>query len=183
MAAWAHLCRFCGDERPATAYVSAATVAEMPAACRVVQVRIDGRWRCALVDRDHRYAVDRMLLHDVCIGDLGDCPECAALLAGNSADRQAEDAGTAAGSSVHAAAVELDGRRIVVVLVAEALIDSPAEADMAIDRLSPHFSGAGVVLLAQREDGSPCYHGDDESCGRVRRLPLERLPWKVYPLT
>lgn len=184
MATWAYLCRLCGDSEPTTAYVSAATVAEMPASCRIVQVRIAGQWRCAIVERDRRYAIDRILLRDVCVADTGDCPDCAALLAPDAAD-----AGPGAGetptvsSTVHAAAVETERERLVVALVAESLIDSPGEADMAIDRLSPHFPGATVILLAQRDDGTPRYHGAPGACEQIARYDLERLPWKVYRLS
>lgn len=184
MATWAYLCRICGDSEPATAYVSAATVAEMPASCRIVQVRIEGQWRCAIVDRDRRYAIDRMLLREVCVADTGDCPDCAALLAPDAVDARS-DAGESptATSTVHAAAVETERERLVVVLVTEALIDSPGEADMAIDRLSPHFAGATVILLAQRDDGTPRYHGAPGACEQIARYDLERLPWKVYRLS
>lgn len=184
MAAWAYLCRLCGGQQPTTAYVSASTVAEMPAACRIVLVRVDGQWRCALVDRDRRHAVDRMLLRDVCVGDAGDCPDCAELLADEDrGEEQAPSPAAGAGGSVQAAAVEVDGRRLVVVLVSEALIDAPTEADMAIERLAPQFAGATVILLAQREDGKPRYYGEPGLCERIAHHALERLPWKIYPLT
>ncbi len=186
MAEWAHACRVCGDGEPSIVYVSAATVAEMPGSTRIVQVRLDERWCCALLQRDNRVSIDRMLLHDAVAASADDCPDCARLLeearqAQAAAGPRDEGDGGSAGN-VQAAAIQLGGHRFVVVLVPLELTGNPGEADMAIERLEQSFGGAPVLLMGQRDDGSPRYYGEPELCELVRELPLERMPWKVYPL-
>lgn len=83
---------------------------------------------------------------------------------------------------VQAAAISLAGSQFVIVLVDLGLVETPGEADMAIDRLSAGFGGAPVVLMGQRDDGTPVYYGDQEIVTSLRDLPLEEMPWKEYNL-
>lgn len=84
---------------------------------------------------------------------------------------------------VQAAAISLAGNNLVVVLVGIDLVEAHGEADMMIDSLSNSFSGATVVLMAQREDGSPVYYGDNEFVPLLRDVPVEKMPWKEYPVS
>lgn len=186
MAVWAHACRLCDSDEPAPVFVSAAAIAEMPGATRLVQVRIDGGWHCAILDRDRRVSVEQMLIRDVVAAHATDCPDCAARLAAADAEParaapEAARAGAPAGT-VQAAAISLRGQRLVVVLVPIDLVNSPGEASMATERLAATFPGAPVVLMGQQEDGTPRYYGPDELVGMLEGLPLERMPWKVYRL-
>lgn len=51
---------------------------------------------------------------------------------------------------------------------------------MAIEALAPRFGRVPVVLVAQEDDGSPCYCGDMELIRLPDDMPLDRLPWKRY---
>lgn len=83
---------------------------------------------------------------------------------------------------VQAAAISLAGRQFVVVVSSLDLLERPGEADMAIDRLSAGFGGVPVVLMAQRENGSPVYYGEQDIVASLRDLPLDEMPWKEYHL-
>ena len=56
---------------------------------------------------------------------------------------------------VQAATISLAGENFAVVIVGEDIVQSPGEADMAIESLQPHFGGVPVVLMAQNDAGSP----------------------------
>jgi len=202
MAAWAYLCRSCEDDPPATWYAAASLVAEMPAQVRIIRVKVGSEWRCAIVEREQPVAVEQMLVREAIASSADECPGCRRRLAaraGPASDAIEEDGrpapelqahSTVAASAkprtssgtVQAAAIALQGARLVVVLVAMDLVRSAGEADMAIETLTPSFGGAPVVLMAQEEDGTPCYHGDAELVRLLQGVPLERMPWKEYPV-
>ena len=71
---------------------------------------------------------------------------------------------------------------VVVVLVGMDLVESAGEADMAIDTMRPSFGGVPVVLMAQNEKGSPTYYGDEELVGLLAGVPVDKMPWKEYPI-
>ena len=83
---------------------------------------------------------------------------------------------------VQAAAISLAGNNFVVVLVEMGLVEAHGEADMAIDSLQNQF-GVPVVLMAQTENGSPVYYGDGTLSEGLRDVPIERMPWKEYPVS
>jgi len=83
---------------------------------------------------------------------------------------------------VQAAAISLEGRRFVVVLVGLDLVSSSGEADMAIERAQTSFGDVPVILMAQRDDGSPTYYGDAEIARLLEDVPIEKMPWKEYTL-
>jgi len=60
------------------------------------------------------------------------------------------------------------------------LLASHGEADMAIDDLRPYFGGVPVVLMAQKDDGSPSYYGDSELVELLAGIPIDKMPWKEY---
>ena len=62
------------------------------------------------------------------------------------------------------------------------LVISPGEADMAIDDLQPYFGGVAVVLMAQKDDGSSSYYGDSQLVELLADIPIEKMPWKEYPM-
>jgi hypothetical protein len=84
--------------------------------------------------------------------------------------------------SVQAAAISLAGRRMMVVLVPVDVVHSPGEAEMLVTDLRPRFGGVDVVLMGQADDGSPRYYGDAELLSLIAEVPVDRLPWKTYPL-
>lgn len=81
---------------------------------------------------------------------------------------------------IQAAAISMQGIDFAVVLVGEDLIDNPGEADMTIDRLGPTFGGVPVVLMAQKDDGSPRYYGQRDIVSQLGGVPVDRMPWKEY---
>ena len=83
---------------------------------------------------------------------------------------------------MQAAAISLAGRRMVVVLVPVDVVRSPGEAEMLVTDLRPRFGGVDVVLMGQVDDGTPRYHGDAELLSLIADVPVDRLPWKTYPL-
>lgn len=84
---------------------------------------------------------------------------------------------------VQAAAISLAGTPFIIVLVDTQLVESAGEADMAIGTLSEKFGGPPVVLMGQREDGSPVYYGDADLVRSLRDVPVEEMPWKAYSLS
>ena len=81
---------------------------------------------------------------------------------------------------VQAAAISLQGADFAVVVVSEDLLKSPGEADMAIERFQPAFGGVPVLLMAQNDDGSPIYYGDQDLVRAMADIPIERMPWREY---
>jgi hypothetical protein len=81
---------------------------------------------------------------------------------------------------VQAAAISLLGHNFAVVVAQMDLIQNPGEADLAIDTLQPKFGGVPVVLMAQKDDGSPVYYGDRDLVKSLADLPVDEMPWKEY---
>jgi hypothetical protein len=147
-------------------------------------VKVGTEWRCAIVDRSHVVEIEQQLLREAIPSDLADCPECAAEPTAQPdadpvGDLATPDSGAA---SVQAAAISLAGRRLLVVLVPMDLVQSPGEAEMLVTDLRPRFGGVDVVLMAQDEEGAPRYHGEAELLVLLAGVPVEQLPWKVYPI-
>jgi len=72
--------------------------------------------------------------------------------------------------------------QFVVVLVGMDLVTNAGEGDMAINTMEGKFGGAPVVLMAQREDTSPVYYGDENIVKALRDLPVAEMPWKEYSI-
>ena len=202
MSAWAYRCHPC-VEGEAAWFVSKLDVEQLGPNVRIVRVRVGGDWNCALLDRTQPVVVEDQLLRSVIASDEADCPECAEMLAAAtsapiaSVTRSSPSAGSTVDSSdsqpasphsesrkrgvrVQAAAISLGGHPFVVVVSPMTLVASPGEADMAIDDLQPYFGGVPVVLMAQKDDGSPSYHGDSQLVELLAGIPIDKMPWKEY---
>lgn len=81
---------------------------------------------------------------------------------------------------VQAAAISLQSNNFVIVLVGMDIVSNSGEADMAIDTLEPKFGNVPVILMAQREDTSPVYYGDQDLVKALRDIPVDEMPWKSY---
>jgi len=84
---------------------------------------------------------------------------------------------------VQAAAITLQGNNFVVVLVGMEIVTQSGEADMMIDTLQPKFSNVPVILMAQREDASPVYYGEQDLVAMLRDIAVDDMPWKSYPVS
>jgi hypothetical protein len=200
VSAWAYECR-ARDGSAARWFVSRTAINDLPPATRRVLVRVGDDWLPAVVDRSHQVAVEAMLLHDV-IADqefsgIGSevSPEsqpgtATANLEPKTAvsdrvDRPAAEPGrpgrTAASRQVTAAAISMAGTKFVVVLVDLTTASGPGEADLVIAGLEPRF-GVPVVLMGQEEAGTPVYYGNEDLKKLLAAVPVDRMPWKEYPL-
>jgi hypothetical protein len=83
---------------------------------------------------------------------------------------------------VQAAAISLQGSNFVVVLVGMEMVTQSGEADMMIDTLQPKFANVPVILMAQREDSSPVYYGEQDLVSMLRDIAVDDMPWKSYPV-
>jgi hypothetical protein len=83
---------------------------------------------------------------------------------------------------VQAAAISLKDHKFVIVLVSMDMVTNSGEADMAIDTLEPKFGKVPVILMAQREDTSPVYYGDQDLVQALQDVPVEEMPWKTYAI-
>jgi len=81
---------------------------------------------------------------------------------------------------IQAAAISVQGNNFVIVLVGMDMVSNPGEADMAIDTLQPKFGNAPVILMAQRDDATPVYYGDQELVSMLGDIPVDEMPWKQY---
>ncbi len=81
---------------------------------------------------------------------------------------------------VQGAAISLEGVNFAVVTVGMDLVKNPGEADMAIETIQPAFGGVPVVLMAQNEQGSPTYYGDEDLVRSLAGVPIDKMPWKEY---
>jgi hypothetical protein len=202
MSAWAYRCRGSGEDESAW-FVSEVDVERFGPDVQIVRVRVGGDWKCAVLDRKERLAVENQLLRDVIASDEADCPECAEMLGAASRsprnaaveavptadsadkppaaqDRAGPESTKQPGRTLQAAAISLQGQQFVVVVTSRNLVTSPGEADMAIDDLQKQFGGVPVLLMAQRDDGAPSYYGDSRLVDLLAGVPIERMPWKEY---
>lgn len=83
---------------------------------------------------------------------------------------------------VQAAAITVQGNNLVIVLVGMDMVKNSGEADMAIDTLQPKFGNAPIILMAQREDTSPVYYGDQTLVSILGDIPVDEMPWKEYSI-
>ncbi len=81
---------------------------------------------------------------------------------------------------VQGAAISLEGVNFAVVAVGMDLVKNPGEADMAIETIQPAFGGVPVVLMAQNEQASPTYYGDEDLVRSLADVPIDKMPWKEY---
>ena len=81
---------------------------------------------------------------------------------------------------IQAAAISLQGVNFAIAVVDMDLVNTPGEADMAIERISPGFAGVPVVLMAQKENGTPVYYGDEDLVRSLADVPIDKMPWREY---
>lgn len=84
---------------------------------------------------------------------------------------------------IQAAAISLQDVNFAIAVVDMALVNTPGEADMAIESISPSFGGVPVVLMAQKEDSSPVYYGDEDLVRSLADIPVDQMPWKEYSVS
>lgn len=182
MSAWAYQCRPC--EGGGEWWVARDQVDAMPAEVHILRLKVGADWRCATVDRGRPLAVEAMLLREAVASDALDCPDCAAESAGRAPQTAAAEPGAdhSSAAQLQAAAITLQGQRLVVALVGLDLLGSPGEADMLISDLRARFGGVDVVLMAQDDSGAPQFHGESDLVGLLVDLPVDKMPWKAYPL-
>ena len=178
MAVWAYECRSCPPGR--TWWVARTERDDAVSKTNLLRVKVGDEWLCAVVDRSQAVAVDQQLVRQAIAADPADCPDCLPQAAADpDAHRESPERDA---PPVQAAAISLAGRRMVVILVPVDVVHSPGEAEMLIAALRPRFGGVDVVLLGQDDDGTPRYHGDAELLSLLAAVPVDRLPWKAYPL-
>ncbi len=81
---------------------------------------------------------------------------------------------------VQGAAISLQGVNFAVVLVSMDVVTSAGEADMAISSMQPAFGGVPVILMAQKDDGTPVYYGDQDIVRSLADVPVDKMPWREY---
>lgn len=81
---------------------------------------------------------------------------------------------------VQGAAISIEGVNFAIALVKMELVNNPGEADMAIQSMQSGFGGVPLVLMAQKDDGTPVYYGDEELVRSLAFVPVEKMPWKEY---
>lgn len=81
---------------------------------------------------------------------------------------------------IQGAAISLGGVNFVIVIVDMTLVTAHGEADMSIESLSGGFGDVPIILMAQKEDGSPVYYGDGDLVRLLQDVPVEKMPWKEY---
>lgn len=182
MAIWAYECRPC--QGSGVWMVSRELVDALPAEASILRVKVGAEWHCATVNRDRPVAVEAMLLRAAEASDAHDCPDCAPPTEPDSELAPvAQRAASAQGLQVEAAAISIQGQRLLIVLVPLALVHSAGEADMRVADLSARFGNIDVLLMGQEDDGSPHYHGDPGLVELVSDLPIDKMPWKNYTIT
>lgn len=180
MAVRAFACVDAATGRP-LGFVATTSLETWPAGTLDADVRVGTRWIRARLDRSAVVEVESQLLRDAVPVDVGAAAARAASAAPMPAAPPVPDESEAAASgSLQAAAISLQGRNLVVALVARELIDRPGEAAMAAADLSARFGGVELVLMGQDDDGTPHFHGDPALCTLLEGVPLERMPWRPY---
>lgn len=178
MAVWAYECRSCPPGH--VWWVARIRTDEVASTTNVLRVKVGAEWRCAIVDRSHAIAVDEQLVRDAIPADQSECPECVPQPAVvRDVNPASQDNVT---RTVQAAAISLAGRRLVVALVPIDVVQSPGEAEMLVADLRPRFGEVDLVLMGQDDDGAPHYYGAAELLAMLADVPVDRMPWKIYPL-
>jgi len=180
MAVWAYECRSCPPGQ--VWWVGRTRTDEVAPTTNVLRVQVGSEWLCAIVDRSQAVAVDEQLVREAIGSDRTDCADCVPPPVAAPVPEAVADAEDGATASVQAAAIALGGHRLVVILVPLDVVQSPGEAEMLVADLRPRLGGVEVVLMGQDEDGTPRYHGDAELLSLLADVPIDRMPWKVYPL-
>ena len=178
MAVWAYECQSCppGD----TWWVARDRTEEVAPGTDVLRVKVGKQWHCATVDRSRVVEVEAAVLREAVASDPVDCPDCVPPRAA-AVDVEPASQGAPSTASLQAAAISIAGRRMVVVLVPLDLVRSTGEAAMLCTDLRPRFGGAEVVLMGQDEAGLPHYHGELACLALLAEVPVEHMPWKLYP--
>ena len=83
---------------------------------------------------------------------------------------------------IQAAAISLQQKNFVIVLVSMEMVTNSGAADMAIHTLEHKFGKVPVILMSQREDASPVYYGDQELVKILRDVSVDEMPWKTYDI-
>lgn len=184
MASWAYECRPCSGAKELW-LVSRERVDALAPGVSILRVKTGSGWACAVADRSHAVPAEAMLLREAVESDADDCPECAAARAAHAVPTTTEPTPPAHGpatSALQAAAISLQGQPMLVVLVGLKVVQSPGEADMLSSDLQARFGGVSVVLMGQHEDGTPQFHGDAALVQLLAGVPVDRMPWKTYPI-
>lgn len=182
MTTWAYECRQCSGSSDLW-LVARERVDELPPDVTLLRVKTGSGWACAVLNRSHLVEADAMLLREAVASDLHDCPECAPPRVADPVPAAAEPTTqNHPTAQLQAAAISLQGHRMLVVLVGLNVVQSPGEADMLSDDLRARFGGVDVVLMGQHEDGTPQYHGDTTLVQLLADVPIDQMPWKTYPL-
>ncbi|MBK6295740.1 MAG: hypothetical protein IPF55_16785 [Rhodoferax sp.] len=183
MTTWAYECRPCSGSSDLW-LVARERVDELPAGVTILRVKTGSGWACGVLNRSRLVEADAMLLREAVASDLQDCPECAPSRAPAPAPAATPETAThgPTGAQLQAAAISLQGHRMLVVLVGLNVVQSPGEADMLSADLCGRFGGVDVVLMGQHEDGTPQYHGDTALLQLLAEVPIDQMPWKTYPL-
>lgn len=180
MSTWAYRCLPCDGD--GEWWVARDLVAELPPGLDLLRVQVDGDWRCARIDRRQAVAVDSALLRSAVPASPEDLQRFAAPAPAAPPPAPAPAADGPAGPEVQAAAISLQGRRLLVVLVPLSVVQSPGEADMLAADLRARLGGLDVVLMGQFDDGTPRYHGDAALLALLEGVPPDRLPWQALRL-
>ena len=180
MAVWAYECSSCPPGH--VWWVERTRTDEVAPGTNVLRVKVGAEWLCAIVDRSRAVAIDDQLIREAIASDPAECPECVPQPVAEPDPEPESEAEGGATPTIQAAAISLAGRRLVVILVPLDVVQSPGEAEMLAADLRPRLGSVEVVLMGQDEDGTPHYHGDGELLSLLAGVPIDRLPWKVYPL-
>lgn len=182
MATWAYECRPCSGSSDLW-LVARERVDELPAGVTILRVKTGSGWACAVLNRSRLVEADAMLLREAVASDLHDCPECAPPQVADPVPAATEPATQGpATAQLQAAAISLQGHRMLVALVSLRVVQSPGEADMLRSDLQARFGGVSVVLMGQHDDGTPQYHGDAALVQLLADVPIDQMPWKSYPI-
>jgi hypothetical protein len=85
--------------------------------------------------------------------------------------------------TIEGAVIKEQGVTFAVVIVKEHVLNSPSEADRAIQAFQPIFPGLPVILMAQDYRGVPTYHGRRDISKFMASVPMSRVPWKRYTVS
>ena len=80
------------------------------------------------------------------------------------------------------AVVKEKGVTFAVVVVKEAVLSTPVEAQRLANGFQSAFPGVPIVLMAQDNRGVPSYYGRKDIAAFLARIPLRAIPWKKYTL-
>jgi len=81
---------------------------------------------------------------------------------------------------VQGAVIKEQGVTFAIVVVKSHVVRNASQANKAIQDYGTLFPRTPIVLMAQKNRGTPTYYGRRDIVRFLSRVPMNAIPWKQY---